>query len=66
MFPLTAHFRKHLHQSFMLPNDRPYFRRQNKFVFAEDKKTVGTGPLMNVHVGVEPPSEYFTTTSCTC
>jgi len=50
-----AHFRKHLHQSFMLPNDRPYFRRQNKFVFAEDKKTVGTGPLMNVHVGVEPP-----------
>lgn len=50
-----AHFRKHLHQSFLLPADRPYFRRQNKFVFAEDKKTVGTGPLMNVHVGLEPP-----------
>ena len=50
-----AHFRKHLHQSFLLPPDRPYFRRQNKFVFAEDKKTVGTGPLMNVHVGLPKP-----------
>jgi len=46
-----------LHEAFLLPADRPFFRRQNKFTFSEDKKTVGTGPLMNVHVGLEPPRE---------
>jgi len=47
-----AQFRKHLHKIFLLPVDRPYFRRQNRFKFNDDK-TVGKGPLINVHAGLE-------------
>jgi len=50
-----AQFRKHLHKMFLLPVDRPYFRRQNRFKF-NDEKTIGKGPLINVHVGLEKPA----------
>ena len=47
-----AQFRRHLHNIFLLPMDRPYFRRMNKFKF-EDDKTLNKGPLTNVHKGLE-------------
>ena len=47
-----AQFRRHLHNIFLLPMNRPYFRRMNKFLF-EGEKLSKNGPLMNVHVGLE-------------
>jgi hypothetical protein len=47
-----AQFRRHLHNIFLLPMDRPYFRRMNKFKFKEEKLATN-GPLTNVHTGLE-------------
>ena len=47
-----AEFRRHLHSIFLLPMERPYFRRMNKFKF-DDDKIAKSGPLTNVHVGLE-------------
>lgn len=47
-----AQFRRHLHRTFLMPIDRPYFRRMNRYVFEDDKQR--KGPLTNVHVGVKP------------
>ena len=47
-----APFRLKLHRKFLLPADRPYFRRLNKVVFEQDKPT--SGPLTNVHEGLAP------------
>jgi hypothetical protein len=41
-----------LHRKFLLPTDRPYFRRLNRFTFEADMPT--KGPLTNVHVGLKP------------
>merc|ERR1719167_1327574 len=46
-----AQFRRHLHKMFLIPVDRPYFRRQNKFIFSEEK-FAAKGPLINVHMGL--------------
>merc|ERR1712141_477224 len=48
-----AQFRRHLHNIFMLPMDRPYFRRMNKFTFDDDKIATKNRPLINVHNGLE-------------
>ena len=47
-----AQFRRHLHNIFLLPIDRPYFRRGNKYKFQEDL-LLNNGPLTNVHKGLE-------------
>ena len=47
-----APFRLKLHRKFLLPIDRPNFRRLNKFIFDEDKPK--SGPLTNVHEGLPP------------
>ena len=47
-----AQFRKHLHNIFLLPMDRPYFRRMNRYKFHNDL-LVKNGPLTNVHKGLE-------------
>ena len=47
-----AEFRKHIHGLFMLPVDRPLFRRMNRFVFPEDRPS-GSDPLTNVHEGLK-------------
>ena len=47
-----AQFRKHLHNIFLLPMDRPYFRRMNRYKFQNDLLTKN-GPLTNVHKGLE-------------
>ena len=53
---LAAHFRRNLHRAFLLPENRPYFRRVNRYTFEEDVPT--SGPLLNVHMGVKPSSNY--------
>ena len=47
-----AQFRRHLHNIFLLPMDRPYFRRMNRYKFQNDV-LVNNGPLTNVHKGLE-------------
>jgi len=47
-----AQFRRHLHNIFLLPMDRPYFRRMNRYTFHNDV-LVKNGPLTNVHKGLE-------------
>ena len=47
-----AQFRRHLHNIFLLPMDRPYFRRMNKYTF-QNEELVKNGPLTNVHKGLE-------------
>jgi len=42
-----ATFRRHLHQLFLIPVDRPLFRRMNEYKFEDDR--LKKGPLMNVH-----------------
>merc|ERR1719350_1717786 len=47
-----AQFRRHLHNIFLLPVDRPFFRRGNMYKFQEDA-ILKNGPLTNVHKGLE-------------
>ncbi|XP_071846346.1 ufm1-specific protease 2-like [Apostichopus japonicus] len=43
--------RKDLHTRYLLPTDRPYFRRLNKFVFPQDRREPY---LTNTHEGLPP------------
>ncbi len=46
-----AEFRRHIHRLFLLPVDRPLFRRMNRHLFDEDLRA-GRGSLLNVHRGL--------------
>ena len=45
-----APFRMKLHRKFLMPPNRPYFRRVNRYFFEADQPT--SGPLINVHEGL--------------
>jgi len=44
--------RRLLHRLLALPQDRPYFRRGNAYLFADDIPV--SAPLINVHEGLTP------------
>ena len=56
-FLIAAQFRRHLHKTFLLRCDQPFFRRMNKYLFEDDKPK--SGPLINVHVGLKPPGQFI-------
>ncbi|XP_072040093.1 ufm1-specific protease 2-like [Amphiura filiformis] len=45
-------FRRQVHEQFLLPLDRPLFRRTNAYMFPSDRK--GDVYLTNTHVGLAP------------
>ncbi|KAL3878114.1 hypothetical protein ACJMK2_030486 [Sinanodonta woodiana] len=45
--------RKELHDLLLLPCDRPLFRQGNKYLFPEERNSLGY--LINPHVGLPPP-----------
>eukprot|EP00095_Tigriopus_kingsejongensis_P012382 maker-scaffold190_size271632-snap-gene-1.35 protein:Tk12382 transcript:maker-scaffold190_size271632-snap-gene-1.35-mRNA-1 annotation:"conserved hypothetical protein" len=49
-----AEFRKHIHGLFLLPLDRPIFRRMNQYCFQDALPK--SGPLQNVHEGLKSGS----------
>ncbi len=46
----AAEFRRHIHRLFLLPVDRPLFRRMNRHLFPDDLPSKGA--LLNVHLGL--------------
>ena len=58
---LSAEYRRHIHGLFLLPADRPLFRRVNAFAFEADTAAAGKKgrPLTNVHVGLKNQSGEF-------
>ncbi|XP_040573632.1 ufm1-specific protease 2 [Lepeophtheirus salmonis] len=48
-----GHVRKKLHEDFLLPLDRPLFRRCNRYVVDTDSPK--SGPLINPHLSIKSP-----------
>ena len=59
VFVFSAEYRRHIHGLFLLPADRPLFRRINAVAFDSDSGGGGSGrkgPLTDVHKGLKNES----------